>query len=295
MILNIPMTFLEEKINGWGKLKKGVRPLAIFLSVLFVLGIFVGVALLVVPKLLQAVKLVGQILGAGGRIPIDMETWIENLMTQTLDMTGSLVETGILLLAGFVFSIYLLAGKERLKSQVCRLIRVWLPQKPGEWLIRVSTVSSRIFRLFIAGQTIEAIILGSLCMVGMILLQIPYAAVIGALVGVTALLPVVGGVVGMGVGAILVLSVDSVKAVVFAVFLLILQQVEGNLIYPRVVGAKIKLPAIWVLAAVAVGGNLGGPLGMLLGVPAASAVYTLVREATEKRERLLVGVRKKER
>lgn len=121
-------------------------------------------------------------------------------------------------------------------------------------------------------------------MIGMMILRIPYAPMIGALVGVTALIPIVGAFVGTIVGAVMILTVDPFKAVVFVVFLLILQQVEGNAIYPRVVGSKIKLPAIWVLAAVTIGGNLAGPLGMLLGVPAASAAYALMKEATDLRE-----------
>ena len=138
--------------------------------------------------------------------------------------------------------------------------------------------------MFIAGQATEAIILGTLCMIGMMILRIPYAPMIGALVGVTALIPIVGAFVGTIVGAVMILTVDPFKAVVFVVFLLILQQVEGNAIYPRVVGSKIKLPAIWVFPAVTIGGNLAGPLGMLLGVPAASAAYALMKEATDLRE-----------
>lgn len=133
----------------------------------------------------------------------------------------------------------------------------------------------------------EAIILGTLCMIGMVILRIPYAPMVGALVGVTALIPVVGAFAGTIVGAIMIITVNPFKAFVFVIFLLILQQVEGNLIYPKVVGSKINLPAIWVLAAVTVGGNLGGPIGMLLGVPATSAAYVLVKEATKRREEYL--------
>lgn len=139
-------------------------------------------------------------------------------------------------------------------------------------------------KYFIAGQAAEAVILGTLCTIGMLILRLPYAPMIGALVGVTALIPIVGVFIGTIIGAFLILAVSPLKAFVFVAFLLILQQIEGNLIYPKVVGSKINLPAMWVLAAVTVGGNLGGPVGMLLGVPAASAAYELLREATEKRE-----------
>ena len=145
----------------------------------------------------------------------------------------------------------------------------------------------RNFKLFVAGQTTEAIILGSLCVIGMLLLRIPYAPMIGALVGVTALIPYVGAWVAGIVGAFMILTVNPFKALVFIIFLLALQQVEGNLIYPKVVGAKINLPAMWVLAAITVGGNLAGPIGMLLSVPAAASLYSLLREATDKREKAM--------
>ena len=120
----------------------------------------------------------------------------------------------------------------------------------------------------------------------MMILRIPYAPMVGALIGVTALIPILGAFIGTIIGAIMILTVNPIKAIIFVAFLLILQQIEGNLIYPRVVGSKINLPAMWVLAAVTVGGNLAGPLGMLLGVPAASAAYALIKEATYNRENM---------
>ena len=182
------------------------------------------------------------------------------------------------------FSIYILANKEKLKRQISRLIRVWLPKKFGEWSIHVASVCGRNFKLFVAGQTTEAIILGTLCAIGMLILRIPYAPMIGALVGVTALIPYVGAWIATLIGAFMILTVNPFKALVFVIFLLTLQQIEGNAIYPKVVGAKINLPAMWVLAAITVGGNLGGPIGMLLGVPAAASAYALLKEATDKRE-----------
>jgi len=130
----------------------------------------------------------------------------------------------------------------------------------------------------------EAVILGSLCAIGMLILKIPYAPMIGALVGVTALIPYVGAWIATLVGAFMILTVNPFKALIFVIFLLTLQQIEGNAIYPKVVGAKINLPAMWVLTAITIGGNLGGPIGMLLGVPAAASIYSLVKEATLNRE-----------
>ena len=141
------------------------------------------------------------------------------------------------------------------------------------------------------GQKTEAVILGTLCGVGMAILRIPYAPMVGALVGVTALILYVGAFLATVIGAFMILTVNPFKALVFVIYLLTLQQVEENLIYPRVVGAKINLPAMWVLAAITVGGNLAGPIGMLLGVPAASAAYALLKEATTKKEQQILAMK----
>jgi predicted PurR-regulated permease PerM len=321
LIFNVPMSFFERNLRKKTKLRKGARPLAIVLALALVFGMFIGITVLVVPELIEAVKLIIQIAGGGldqlaqmetntalmgtpvgqyfAKLDIDwlglktqMEEWFKSqsgtFVNQAVGAAGSFAGSLVTFFIGLVFAIYILSGKEKLKQQVCRLIHVWLPEKFGETLIHVSSVCSKTFRLFIAGQATEAIILGTLCMIGMAILRIPYAPMVGALVGVTALIPVVGAFVGTIVGAIMILTVDPFKAVVFVIFLLILQQIEGNMIYPKVVGAKINLPAMWVLAAVTIGGNLGGPIGMLLGVPAASAAYALIKEATAKRENKLM-------
>jgi predicted PurR-regulated permease PerM len=321
LIFNVPMSFFERNLRKKTKLRKGARPLAIVLALALVFGMFIGITVLVVPELIEAVKLIIQIAGGGldqlaqmetntalmgtpvgqyfAKLDIDwlglktqMEEWFKSqsgtFVNQAVGAAGSFAGSLVTFFIGLVFAIYILSGKEKLKQQVCRLIHVWLPEKFGETLIHVSSVCSKTFRLFIAGQATEAIILGTLCMIGMAILRIPYAPMVGALVGVTALIPVVGAFVGTIVGAIMILTVDPFKAVVFVIFLLILQQIEGNMIYPKVVGSKIKLPAIWVLTAVTIGGNLGGPIGMLLGVPAASAAYALIKEATAKRENELM-------
>jgi predicted PurR-regulated permease PerM len=139
------------------------------------------------------------------------------------------------------------------------------------------------FKNFLTVQCLEASILGTLCIMGMWILQIPYAVPIGILVGVTALIPVVGAFLGGIIGGVLILSVSPIKVITFAIFLLVLQQVEGNLIYPRVVGNSIGLPSIWVLVAVSVGASVGGILGMLIGVPIVSVIYTLVRKDVYKK------------
>lgn len=319
LILNVPMNFIEQKILGKSKLRRAKRPVSIVLALLLVFGIFVGVAVLVVPELIEAVKLIYEIVTGGleqlakieknadgaqifsgyiSEINIDwlgvkeqLETWIsglrDTLAKEAVIVAGSAVSWIVTGFIGLVFAIYILAQKEKLMNQACRLIRVWLPEKFGCGLIHVMDVYGKTFKLFIAGQATEAIILGVLCMIGMLILRIPYAPMVGALIGVTALIPLVGAYAGTIIGTIMILTVNPFKALVFVIFIIVLQQVEGNAIYPRTVGAKIKLPAIWVFAAVVVGGNLAGVIGLLLGVPVASAAYALIKEATEKREKML--------
>lgn len=320
LIFNVPMCPIEQHLFSKTKnltLKKLRRPLAIVLSFVLIFGIFIGVAFLVIPELINAVSIVIESITDGmdqmaelnenidlsllpfgselSKISIDwlqlksqLQEWFHTISNTFMDAAVSAFSSiaGILVdfFIGLVFSIYILANKEKLKKQTLRLIHVWLPERFGSMLIHVSSVCGETFRLFIAGQATEAIILGSLCTIGMFLLQLPYAPMIGSLVGVTALLPIVGAYIGTIVGVFMILTVDPFKALVFVIFLLILQQIEGNLIYPRVVGAKINLPAMWVLAAITVGGNLAGPVGMLLGVPAASSAYALLREVTTIRE-----------
>lgn len=323
LILSVPLNFIEKRLlakhpaPGKERLR---RTLAILCCLILVLGIFVGVAILVIPELINAVvifattiiDILDQIAALESKadftgipygeylaqIDIDwvelrngLESWLSQLGNTIVERAGnvvgnvasSLVDVGI----GFVFSIYILANKETLMRQINRLIHAWIPQKAGKWLVHVVSVCGNTFQLFIAGQTTEAVILGTLCTLGMLILQIPYAPMIGALVGVTALIPYVGAFIASLAGALIILTVNPFKAVIFIIFLVILQQVEGNVIYPRVVGAKVNLPAMWVLAAITIGGSLAGPVGMLLGVPSASALYALLKEATEKREKEL--------
>lgn len=324
MILSVPLGFVEKHLfrkNPTPKKDKARRPLAILLSLILVVGIFVGVAVLVIPELVDAVSIVISSVTGGldqlaafesseafnqfpyaeqlEKLDIDwltlkaqLESWVQqfssSLLSSTASALGSIATSLIDGVVAFVFCIYVLANKETLGRQIGRLARAWLPNRFADTMAHIFAVCSDVFQQFIIGQTTEAVILGSLCGIGMAILRIPYAPMVGALVGVTALIPYVGAFIATFVGAFMILTVNPFKALVFVIYLLALQQVEGNLIYPRVVGAKINLPAMWVLAAITVGGNLAGPIGMLLGVPAASAAYALLREATEKREKQLV-------
>lgn len=179
---------------------------------------------------------------------------------------------------GAIFSIYLLIGKEKLLEQLHRVTHHYLKDKWGKKISYVASVLNHSFRSFIVGQCIEAVILGALCTLGMHIFRFPYANMIGALIGFTALIPVVGAYLGAGIGAFMIFTVAPIKTLFFLIFIVVLQQIEGNIIYPRVVGASIGLPGVWVLAAVTVGGGLLGVGGMLLGVPLASAAYKLLKD-----------------
>ena len=185
-------------------------------------------------------------------------------------------------LIGLIFAIYLLIGKETLAGQINRLMTYFLKESWNEKIRYVAAVLDRSFHNFIVGQCIEAVVLGVLCIVGMSILQLPYAMMVGTLIGFTALIPVAGAYIGAGVGVFMILTVSPIKALIFLVFVVVLQQLEGNLIYPKVVGNSIGLPGIWVLAAVTVGGGLMGIPGMLLGVPVVAAIYQLLGNHMKK-------------
>lgn len=214
---------------------------------------------------------------------------VGGVMGSVVATISSLFSTVVTGLIGGIFAIYLLTGKERLAGQCSRLMRIYLPAECCRKVFLVLDILNASFRSFIIGQCVEAVVLGVLCMTGMLLLRFPYAAMIGALVGFTALIPVAGAYIGAAVGAFMILTVSPAKAAGFLVYLVILQQLEGNLIYPRVVGSSIGLPGIWVLAAVTVGGGLFGVGGMLIGVPMTAAVYQLVRRDMAQRESINSG------
>ena len=205
-------------------------------------------------------------------------TGIGNVMDVVMNTVTSLFSGLVTTLVALIFSVYLLSGKERLGIQFHRVASHYLPQRWYETMRYLLRVVDDCFHRYIVGQCIEAVILGTLCAIGMAILRLPYATMIGALIAFTALIPVAGAYIGAGVGAFMILTVAPVKAMIFLVFLVILQQLEGNLIYPRVVGSSMGLPGIWVLAAVTVGGGIMGIAGMLLGVPLAAAGYRILRD-----------------
>ncbi len=318
LVLDVPLRFFERHLFTKTKkpmLKKLSRPLSFIISILLILGILAGVIMLVIPELVEAIKVivsivtdfVNRLLAMSEEEILEMpfgeyllntdwknlltsaQNWLKNqggtLVNTAFTTIGSVVTAIVNFGIGAVFAVYILLSKDKLGAQVKRLINVWLPKKTSSAVIHVASVAGENFRNFISGQTLEAMILGGLCMVGMLILGIPYAPMVGALVGVTALIPVIGGFIGAGVGAVMILTQSPVKALIFVIFLTVLQQLEGNLIYPKVMGNRVSLPAIWILAAVTIGGSVAGPLGMLISVPLASTCYALLKDLTATREK----------
>ena len=206
---------------------------------------------------------------------------VVDIVVNAVSSVFSWIVTGLISL---IFSIYLLAGKETIGSQFVRILKRYCSESIYRKIMYFLAILDDCFHRYIVGQCIEAVILGCLCAVGMRILQLPYAMMIGALVAFTALIPVAGAYIGAGVGAFMILTVDPFQALVFLIYLVILQQLEGNLIYPRVVGSSMGLPGIWVLAAVTIGGGIMGIGGMLLGVPLAATAYRIIRDDVRKRE-----------
>lgn len=285
------------------------RPVCLVLAYLTVIALLALVIGLVVPQLVSCVKLIIAVLpGALDKcvnylqslefMPKSVGELLESIdwksrlgeiasllgngvggVMGTVIQTVSAVLSGVFsALVSFMFSIYLLLGKEQLSRRCKRVMKHYMRESAYDKSIYVAGVLNDCFRRYIIGQCTEAVILGTLCIIGMLILRLPYATMIGALVAFTALIPIVGAFIGAGVGAFMILTVSPVKAVIFVIFIVLLQQVEGNLIYPRVVGSSIGLPALWVLAAVTLGGGVLGISGMLIAVPITAALWRILRD-----------------
>lgn len=208
---------------------------------------------------------------------------VMNVVISTVSTVVSGVTTTVL---AVIFAVYVLLSKDKLLSQLKTLIKHYLPEKISEKIYYIGGVANDSFHKFIVAQCTEAVILGALCTLGMFILRLPYAAMIGAVTVVSAFIPVVGALLGGAIGAFLILMESPVKALIFVIFIVLLQQIEGDLIYPKVVGNSMGLPSIWVLAAVTVGAGMFGVLGMLLSVPAASTVYRLIKNDVIRKDEL---------
>ena len=323
-VLNLLLSPLERlwdklflKENSRPIVKKLRRPICLLLSFLIVLGIIFAVCFVVIPKLgSTVVDMVNTISAYVKTLDVryddlratleqyaitlpeidlgknDLLTKITDLLAKggsallntTISVTTSVLSAVVNLLMGVVFSVYILAQKETLGRQLKRLLYAVFPEKRVTPFLAFLSRVSRTFSQFVTGQAIEAVILGTLVFLGMLILRLPFAPVIAVLVGVTALIPILGSWIGAIVGALLILPSSFMQAIWFVVFLIVLQQIEGNLIYPHVVGKSVGLPGIWVFFAVIVGSGLGGIAGMLLGVPVCAVIYDEVRRAMRKRE-----------
>ncbi|MBQ3110364.1 MAG: AI-2E family transporter [Clostridia bacterium] len=312
-VVNILMSFYEKHYfpkstkRAIIKSKRAVCMVCAFLSVVAIITLVINLVLpqliscvqLLLSKLPIAIDYIAEMANKWGIVPEDMLNSLTNIdwqsrladvfsmLTSSMGSVAKLVAnvfsgvvTGLL---SVIFSIYLLLSKDMLKRQAGMIFEAITTQKLRAKIKYVYQTFDDCFRNYISGQCIEAVILGALCTVGMLILRLPYAAMIGAFIAFTALIPVAGAYIGAVVGAFMILTVSPVKALIFLVFIVILQQLEGNLIYPRVVGSSIGLPAIWVLAAVTVGGGIMGVVGMLLGVPVAAALYRLIGNSVKKR------------
>jgi len=214
-------------------------------------------------------------------------TLISNWAFGTVSLIGSVFSKLTNYLIAIIFGVYLLFGKEQVKSNFSKLFDTYMRPQRREKLYEGLRTADEAFSSYIIGQFKEAVILGVLCTLGMMIFGFPYASTIGPVIGFTALIPLVGAYIGAGLGFLLIVMVDPVKALGFIVFIIVLQQIEGNLIYPKVVGDTIGLPGIWVFAAIIVGGGLLGIAGILLGVPVAATIYKLLAKDVQNRDRLV--------
>lgn len=310
--INILMTFYERHFFKKSTKKRVIklrRPLCLTGAVITLAGIIALVLCLVIPQLAECVKMVIDYVPTAtdmlvkkletfdvvpddiinslssidwkskiGELTTTISSGVGNIIGVAFAAVSSVFSVASTIVIGFIFALYLLLDKDRLTSQLRLVIEKFLPERVVEKGNHILGIANDCFHKFIVGQCTEAVILGSLCMVGMLVLRLPYAPMIGALVAFTALIPIVGAFIGAGVGAFLILMVSPSKAVIFLIFIIVLQQIEGNLIYPRVVGSSMGLPGIWVLAAVTVGGGVMGIPGMMIGVPLMAVIYKLVKE-----------------
>ena len=203
---------------------------------------------------------------------------VGNVMGFAINMVMSVFSGVVTALMSIIFAVYMLTGKEKLGNQCNRLMQRYLKDSWNRKLQNLLKTLNECFHKYIVGQCTEALILGGLCLAGMLILQLPYAPMISALIAFTALIPVAGGYIGAGIGAFMILTVSPVKALIFLIFIVVLQQLEGNIIYPKVVGSSMGLPAIWVLAAVTIGGGIMGIIGMVISVPIAATAYRLLQK-----------------
>ena len=315
-LTNVPMSFLEKKIFENAKKKNKIvrklkRPISLILTIVLVVGVIALVMFGVIPQLTRTM---GTLVTSINDFIPQMQSWIGdffhnnqeimnlvdqiefdpdqaikwgisllgngagNMMNTTMSAVGSIVSGVATFFIAFSFACYILFQKEKLHIQIRKVFFAFLPRQKADAFLKVCSLTYRTFANFLAGQCLEAVILGSMFVVTLSILRMPYALLIGVLIAFTALIPIFGAFIGCAVGSFLIFMISPQQAILFVIVFLVLQQIEGNLIYPHVVGESVGLPSIWVLAAVTIGGNLMGIVGMLVFIPLLSVLYTIFRE-----------------
>ncbi len=320
-IMNSPMMFIERTFfnekSPLGRIKEGFkRPLSYLITLILFIATILIILLIIIPELVTTIRELAiklphywkdaqvfvvknlidnpEVTDWINNINIDWVSieqsilsffqksaldWVGNTFTFATSLLGNIVTSVV----AFIFSIYVLLQKESLTRQVKKIVLAFNSEKAAQMIFHIGDLSNRAFSNFISGQLLEAVIIGTLFLVAMIVFGFPYALMISLTIAVTALIPIVGAFVGCLIGAFLILVESPIKALWFVIMFLIIQQIEGNLIYPHVVGKASGLPSIWILVAVTVGGSLMGILGILLFIPIGSILYTLLRETVNHR------------
>lgn len=311
-ILNVLLNFVENKLfkklnnknyKTWSKLK---RPVSVIITFIIIITIIVFILGLLIPQLQNTVSLFTknfdtykeqtiEILNNFGinsesinnystsinNLKNEITSYINNnrneIMQITIGVASSFLGSITSIIIGIVFAIYILLKKEDLSRQFKKILKAYLPEKYERRIEEIANLSNITFGNFISGQCLEALVIGLLCFIGMLILQIPYPSTISVLVGFTALIPIFGAFIGTFIGAFLIFMVEPFKALIFIIFIIILQQLEGNIIYPKVVGKSVGLPSIWVMVAVTIGASIYGVLGMILSVPLCSILYSIIK------------------
>lgn len=318
-ILNVPMKQIEEKLLGKMKNKKLIkfrRVLACAVTIILLVGIVVLAMFVIIPELAVTIKNIVKQVPTATRsmmtelkemsasypqvrayldtIEINWSSLSESVWNVVQNGGWRMIHSGIGVVSNavsgvasffiaIVFAVYILFRKERLAEQAKQVVYAILPVKMADKLVYVTKLSGTTFSNFLSGQCLEAIILGMMFFITMSIFRLPYAVLVGILIAFTALIPIVGAFLGCAIGALLIVMVSPMQALIFLIMFFVLQQIEGNLIYPHVVGSSVGLPSIWVLAAVTIGGKLLGVLGMLVFIPLCSVVYALFREFVKRR------------
>ena len=316
-VFNVPMHFIENRLiqEKWKEkykiVRKTARPVSLVLTIIFVIGIVGGVLFGVLPQLTGTIAKLGysiqtfipkvqewehdwfhnnkEVMAYVNQLEFNWDKVIEVAVDWVSNGAGNIVESGVTaavnIVSGFatffiafVFACYILLQKEKLGVQAKKVLFAFVQKGRAEAAIEVCSLTYRTFSNFLTGQCMEAVILGTMFVIAMSIFKMPYAWLIGILIAFTALIPIFGAFIGCAVGTFLIFMIHPIQALWFIVLFLVLQQIEGNLIYPHVVGNSVGLPSIWVLAAVSIGGSLMGVVGMLIFIPIVSVLYALFRE-----------------